>query len=298
MVAAPTASVVIARGMPDALRLSTPAMPYRAGLAGLEKRLIALREQLAEIGDLEDRKNALERELEDVRRTIEAVHKGRVPPVLLAPRIPTPCEVPWESMAGGSDIRFCSRCSKHVYNLSALTRAEAIRLLESEAGACVRYYERPDGTLLTSDCPVGRTKRRIRRVLAGAAVGTALVGPAAVAVAIAAPGEAVYVQSVDELLAHRTTMENRPVRVEGTLVHGTLHEGSGGEETRLTLTSRGATLPVRYPATVIPDTLRDLPDISLDVMAEGQLLADGDFLATSLLAKAPSGSRYMMKADR
>ena len=265
-------------------------MPYRRGLEGLQKRLLGLRERLAEIGDLEERKQALEQELADVQRTIDALLRDRVPSVIQAPRIPTPCEVPWDSMAGGSNIRFCARCSKHVYNLSALSRAEAIQLLEREAGACIRYYQRPDGTLLTTDCPTGRAKRRARRALTGVIVTAALSGPAVAALAMApAP---ISLESVDELLAHRPSVEGRSVRVEGTLVPGSLHVGSPGEETLLRISSRGATLLVRYPRTVVPDTLTDLPGVSLGVMAEGSLLADGDFLATSVLAKAPSGPHY------
>jgi cytochrome c-type biogenesis protein CcmE len=270
-------------------------MPYRAGLEGLEKRMLALRDQLAEIDEAVDRRKAVEHELAELRLAIDAVHRDRVPPVLRAPRIPTPCEVPWDSMAGDATVRFCSRCSKHVYNLSALTRAEAAQVLEREAGACIRYYERPDGTLLTSDCPMGRAKRRARRTLMGAAFGAALAGPAAVPLVASYAGweghSAVDTKSVDDLLADRKTFEGRVVRVDGTLVHGSLHVGSGGEPTRLVLSSHGVSMRVTYPAAVVPDTLRDEPDTELTVMAEGRLLEDGDFLATSVLAKAPSGSK-------
>ena len=64
--------------------------------------------------------------------------------------IPIPCEVPWDAMRGDEQVRHCGQCKQNVYNVSALTRAEAIRLLG--ARACLRIYRRPDNTILTSDC--------------------------------------------------------------------------------------------------------------------------------------------------
>jgi len=64
--------------------------------------------------------------------------------------IPIPCQVPWSSMPGDEQVRHCGQCNQNVYNVSALTRAEAARLLN--ARACLRIYRRPDNTVLTSDC--------------------------------------------------------------------------------------------------------------------------------------------------
>ncbi len=64
--------------------------------------------------------------------------------------IPIPCQVPWSSMPGDEQVRHCGQCNQNVYNVSALTRAEAMRLLN--ARACLRIYRRPDNTVLTSDC--------------------------------------------------------------------------------------------------------------------------------------------------
>jgi hypothetical protein len=44
-------------------------------------------------------------------------------------RIGTPCDADWDAMAGDERVRFCDACGKNVYNLSALPRAEAERLL-------------------------------------------------------------------------------------------------------------------------------------------------------------------------
>ena len=64
--------------------------------------------------------------------------------------IPIPCEVPWEGMPGDDQVRHCGQCKQNVYNVAALTRAEANRLLRSRAS--LRIYRRPDNTVITSDC--------------------------------------------------------------------------------------------------------------------------------------------------
>lgn len=74
-------------------------------------------------------------------------------------------------MAGDDRKRFCGECNLNVYNLSGMTNYDAENLLRlSEGRLCVRYFQRPDGTVLTRDCPVGwaRVKRRLS-VMASAA---------------------------------------------------------------------------------------------------------------------------------
>jgi len=80
-------------------------------------------------------------------------------------------------MAGDDRVRFCSQCDRDVYNLSALTSDEALALVRSRGGQiCGLLYRRPDGTLLTADCPVGRglflsrVRRRVLSTLAGIAL--------------------------------------------------------------------------------------------------------------------------------
>src|SRR3954468_16640480 len=64
----------------------------------------------------------------------------------------TPCDREWSAMAGDELRRFCAGCGKHVHNLSALTRAEAERLVCERAGSlCVRFARTPDGALRTLD---------------------------------------------------------------------------------------------------------------------------------------------------
>ncbi len=86
-------------------------------------------------------------------------------------RVASPCNASWEGMTGDDRVRFCGKCEKSVYNLSAMPREEAEALLADRGGnLCVRFYKRADGTVLTEDCPVG-VKQRQRVRLAMAAVG-------------------------------------------------------------------------------------------------------------------------------
>jgi hypothetical protein len=97
-------------------------------------------------------------------------------PLLDNLRIASPCAQSWEEMEGDERVRFCWRCEKNVYNLSALTREEAERLVfEREGRMCARFYRRADGTILTSDCPPGRRRSLARRWVAALAAGVLAV---------------------------------------------------------------------------------------------------------------------------
>ena len=74
-------------------------------------------------------------------------------------------------MEGDERRRFCCTCSKDVYDLSAMTEDEAESFLAvhlDDDDLCVRLYRRPDGRILTSDCPTGAKKRHQRQVAAAA----------------------------------------------------------------------------------------------------------------------------------
>jgi len=105
-------------------------------------------------------------------RTPDAPPKTRLP-LLGELTIKTPCKVAWESMEGDERRRNCSTCSKDVYDLSAMTEDEAESFLAvhlDDDDLCVRLYRRPDGRILTSDCPTGAKTRHQRRVAAAASV--------------------------------------------------------------------------------------------------------------------------------
>ena len=81
--------------------------------------------------------------------------------------VAAPCSVDWDSMIGDERVRFCGQCSLNVYNLSAMTKEDAERLVtQAEGRLCIRYYRRADGTILTRNCPVGlrALKRRLSRI--------------------------------------------------------------------------------------------------------------------------------------
>jgi hypothetical protein len=106
-------------------------------------------------------------------------------PVLQSPfsldevQVASPCHAEWNDMTGDERVRFCGSCDKNVYNLSGMTRREATDLLvRTEGRVCVRFFRRPDGTMLTADCPVGvraALRRARREVLLAAAASFAAV---------------------------------------------------------------------------------------------------------------------------
>jgi Carboxypeptidase regulatory-like domain len=97
-------------------------------------------------------------------------------------RIATPCPIGWEQMKGNERVRFCGHCQLNVYNIAALSVAEAESLIASSEGRiCARLFRRADGTVLTRDCPVGLRAFR-RRVSKRAAAAFATVAGIAVAV--------------------------------------------------------------------------------------------------------------------
>lgn len=80
-------------------------------------------------------------------------------------------------MRGDDRTRSCLRCSLHVFNVSELTEAETRSLLLKQGGVvCGRLFRRPDGTVLTRDCPTGVRALRLRFVRGLAAAATLLAG--------------------------------------------------------------------------------------------------------------------------
>jgi hypothetical protein len=80
-------------------------------------------------------------------------------------KIASPCTASWELMTGDNQSRHCSECNRNVYNFSEMTSKEIEQLIAASNGdrLCARLYRRTDGTILTSDCPVG-LRARIRTV--------------------------------------------------------------------------------------------------------------------------------------
>jgi ankyrin repeat protein len=97
--------------------------------------------------------------------------------------IPAPCDADWDSMIGNDQVRFCEHCNLHVSNLSAMTRQQAMRLVErSEGRLCVRFVALTDGRVLTKQFPkkIHQIARRASRIAAGAFSATLSLSSAAV----------------------------------------------------------------------------------------------------------------------
>jgi len=109
---------------------------------------------------------------------------------------------------------------------------------------------------------------------------------------------AIYSVTVDKVLAQKATLGGRNLRVEGDLVKGTLRHRAEPCEYRFTLTRGGQELPVRYAECVIPDTFRDVPDMDVQVTAEGELTEEGYLEATHIMAKCPSKYEMQQKKAR
>jgi len=133
---------------------------------------------------LELRREELQKELAEVEARLEA-SSGRCPQ-LEKVGVASPCHMSWHAMPGSDRVRFCHACEKNVYDLSAMTRVEAERLVYEREGLCLRFYRRADGTVMTSDCKVGARSRRTRRRALAVAVG--------VGAAIATGGAALFAQ--------------------------------------------------------------------------------------------------------
>lgn len=95
-------------------------------------------------------------------------------------RVASPCNARWNDMVGDERARFCGQCSRHVFNLSAMTRPQIEMLVGNTEGKfCGWFYQRPDGRMLTADCP--SRLRQLRQRMAG-------VGGALCALALAVLG--------------------------------------------------------------------------------------------------------------
>lgn len=142
--------------------------PYRTDLDALRETKEALEKELSAT---KQRESELAGELRGVEDRIRT--KTRLP-MLDNVRVASPCNASWDEMLGDDRVRFCTSCEKNVFNLSAMPREEAERLLAERLNGelCVRFYQRADGTVMTQDCPVGVTKKRRKlAVLAAAGAG-------------------------------------------------------------------------------------------------------------------------------
>ncbi len=264
-------------------------MTYRNDLAALEARRALLRRELDELRTAARERAAREAECAAELASIEETLAGPRRPLPLLDRVAvaSPCDVAWAAMRGDERVRYCGGCAKDVYNLSAMTRDEAEALLrERGADLCARFYRRADGTLLTSDCPAGASGRRMRALTYGAIASAAIAGTAFAAAPEPRPMAAI---SVAALLGDSARLKGRRVRVEGTVVPGSLSFREGPCEYRFRLAGGGVEMPVRHAACVVPDTFREIPGFAMPAMLEGELQVDASFEASFVTGRYSQG---------
>ena len=119
------------------------------------------------------------------------------------------------------------------------------------------------------------------KILCGAVVIAAALG---VLLWVGISHSTVYYYSVSELEAKGPSVN---VRVSGQLVGGSV-KGVGTTNISFSIHDRdhsGQAISVTYSGAV-PDSFRDQPDT--EVVAQGDYLASGSFLASTLIAKCPS----------
>lgn len=92
--------------------------------------------------------------------------------------VAAPCSASWAQMSGDEKVRFCGLCKKNVYNLSTMSRDEAVGLVrETEGQMCARFYQRSDGTVITADCPVSVRRARFAMTAALSLLALIFVAP-------------------------------------------------------------------------------------------------------------------------
>lgn len=102
---------------------------------------------------------------------------------------------------------------------------------------------------------------------------------------------AIYSKNVDELLREKDKLEGRNVRLQGSLVKGSLKRRMEPCEYRFELKNLKDgkdTIAVRFAQCVVPDTFRDMPGMDVEVTAQGTLDPAGHFEASQIVAKCPS----------
>ena len=98
-----------------------------------------------------------------------------------------------------------------------------------------------------------------------------------------------YAKNVDALLKEKSGFAGRTVRAQGVLVHSSIQKSVQPTcEYRFRIASGGQEMPVSFKQCTVPDSFRDVPNTDTEVTVEGQVLADGSFEASNVLAKCAS----------
>ncbi len=158
--------------------------PYRDPRVALIARRRALARELAEAERAAARSDRIARAL----RVIDQELAAEEHPAVESITVPTRCRASWRDMRGEGAVRRCPRCDRDVYDLAQMTRGEVDALLARAEGApCVRLRRRPDGRVVTADCPPEPPQmiaRAARAVAAGVLFGAGAVTTASLLVPI------------------------------------------------------------------------------------------------------------------
>lgn len=148
--------------------------------------------------------------------------KQRHLPMLDRLTIKTPCNASWEGMIGDDRVRHCCQCNRNVYDLRAMDPDEAEAFLEEHLATtgwlpCARLYRRPDGRLMTSQCPTAADRRHRARVVGGiAAIATVTAAVAFASRPVLGPEEPVVVDR-EKAAAHDVEPPHPHAEVMGAI---------------------------------------------------------------------------------
>lgn len=123
--------------------------------------------------------------------------------------VATPCRERWDRMAGIDSVRHCASCKSNVFNLSAMDDAQVDALLASAEDACIRFYARPDGTLVKTNCSTG-PRRAPHAVAAGVAMSLATTTAFVGIDAVTEPNEVASVNGEPVLVAMGMKLTIKP----------------------------------------------------------------------------------------
>jgi len=136
--------------------------------------------------------------------------------------VTSPCTQDWDSMIGNDRVRFCEHCSLHVHNISAMTRAEAMRLAHRSHGRlCVRYHSTTQNLIVTRTPESRRLHQigsRVSRLASGAFSATL-----SVSAAFAEPAS--EVRGVNAVISPAMIKNN--VAANGGTIAGTVADQNG-----------------------------------------------------------------------
>lgn len=93
----------------------------------------------------------------------------------------------------------------------------------------------------------------------------------------------VYFFTVSELLERKDTISNEGVRVNGTVVPGSINKHDSNLKVNFKITDSKKNILVHYEG-IIPDMFKE----NIDVVIEGTVDTNGNFNANTLLTSCPS----------